>query len=499
MKFEVDQPRSYPDAVVDERETPYRLASMLGQGGQGAVFRTRDNGIAVKLIYEKEAIANDRIKLMRSRLQKINARQLWRRPISRPLVVLKAKEHDGGSFIGYVMQLLDETEPLSVIAEPGSDITDADQLFAWYNATGGLRRRLVLLASAAETLAWLNGVPLVYADPSPNNILIPQNLAGEEVWLIDPDNIGVVESDSPEATPQALSFVTDRYAAPEVMGGARVSTLSDSFAFSVIAFQTLTARHPYVGDVVDDGSVEALAEAFAGKLPWVDDPDRDSNRCTRGIFPREQVLHPRLWDLAHRAFGPGRDQPLLRPGLGLWADALRYAADQTLPCRCGATFYPYIPDEEDRNRSVLQNECPWCDKPRDGFAIMQLHTWVAPISVGPGDPVWRGGVPEGQDEHQHAIIPTGGFRLTRRHVLAGSIFERNETVVEVSYQPDGLAFKPAAVPIQMWTGAPGSPRFLANPDFFKWRDDPDDYIGPVHFGPPDQDHRVAFFFNSPAP
>ena len=227
----------------------------------------------------------------------------------------------------------------------------------WYFQGGGLRRRLRILARTAEVLSELHGRGLVYVDPSPNNVFVSEQSNACEVRLIDTDNLH-------PATAVGRSLYTPGYGAPEIVRQTGVpSSLSDSHAFAVIAFETLVLVHPLLGDLVREGEPEMEEQAFAGCLPWIDAADDDSNRSSDGI-PRDIVLSPRLQADFSRTFGPGLSDPDKRPGLAQWAEHLHQAADRTVTCpECsGSYFY---------NRDA----CPWCDASRPGFVIAAVLLW----------------------------------------------------------------------------------------------------------------------------
>lgn len=503
MELEFDGPRSYPEQVTDAKGAVYRLAAMLGEGGQGAVFRTRTGRLAVKLIFEKEARQAGALQL---RLTQMKARPLWSRPVSRPMEVLETTGTDEGSFAGYVMDLRDETVPISRLIRPAGKLGSAQEKQDWYNKeTGGLRRRLVLLAAAAETLAWLNGIPLVYADPSPNNILVPQDPAGEVAWLIDPDNIGLAAPAGTApgiGTPEAMDAYTEGYAAPEVIRDSNPpttlrtppTTLSDRFAFAVIAFQVLTGRHPFVGDEVEDSEPEVATEAYRGLWPWIGDEQDTRNEWRGWGWARDRFLNRPLVGLFQQTFGSGRDDPFERPSLGRWAHELRQAAEMTLPCAsCGASFFPFFWGEE-------RKSCPWCNTPHRGFALMQIKPWVAKLKANDGSVIWEGGTPRGQASLMTAVVPGTGLKLTRRHAAAGSRFEPHEPVVEVRYDAAGIVLKPmAAVGLELEIGG----RPLDRSGFREpWRAGPGRrYVGPLRFIHPEDEayHRIADFHEFPAP
>jgi hypothetical protein len=213
------------------------------------------------------------------------------------------------------------------------------------------------------------------------------------------------------------------------------------------------------------------------------------------------MLNSTLQRLAREAFEAGRDDPAARPGVGRWADALRRAADMTLACRhCGATFYPFAGEAEPRPK------CRWCGALRDGFALMQVKTWVGPFEPIPGR-AWKGDALASEPAHCFAVVAPGGLKITRRHAFPGSIRHRNESVLEVKHTGDAVDLLPrrdeAGSPLVelSFEFRTGEPRHKLTGNMrIPYRPTPTGpTVGPIHFGAGDRTHRVAFFTAFPAP
>lgn len=406
--------------VVDEKGQVFRLqGAPLGRGGQGVVYRTNDRDIAVKFILppqaqdpvEQGATAQERLYQRltcappappavegpaRARLRERLA-DLQTLPVppalhlARPLSVLR--EH-----LGYTMQLLGGMVPiLTLIAPPGTQ-----DLRGFYLQGGGLRRRLELLAGAAEVLLQLHAIPLVYGDISPNNVFISETRAASEVWLIDADNLAF-------ETGLGSAVFTPGYGAPEIVANRHgPTTLSDAWAFAVLAFQVLAQVHPFLGNYVEEGGwdddEDREAQAFSGELPYVDDPDDDLNRTSHGL-PLELVLERGLRGLLRAMFGPGRARRVERPGLGRLGDALRRAADYMLLCpSCQWTYHPN-----------QKHRCPICEAPAPAFFFLQVSRF---------DPICDEGEADATDPSRGRPLRHVLFdikrepSLVRRHVIA---------------------------------------------------------------------------------
>lgn len=82
-----------------------------------------------------------------------------------------------------------------------------------------------------------------------------------EAWLIDLDNLCT------HSEPGRAVF-TPYYGAPEIVTGRSGATsLSDAWAFAVLAFNALTLLHPLCGDLVRDGEPELEEQALTGQVP----------------------------------------------------------------------------------------------------------------------------------------------------------------------------------------------------------------------------------------
>ena len=387
---------------VDEKQNVHIQDKLLGQGGQGVVFRTQDPDLAIKLVTDEsgnpvtdqESVDKYSKRFKRVRLLPLPAHL----NISVPAALLRENA-------GYVMQLLSEMVPFSHFWLDGksAEKITSDDIPAWlskmpeneakkivyYYQTGGLRRRLTALYKCASLLARLHGNGMVYGDISTNNIFMSEELDESAVWLIDADNIRF------EVLKGGSGVYTPKYGAPELVqgkDGGRPS--SDCHAFAVVAFYLLSLIHPFVGKKVDgtdegdwaddENDDEDIEEkAYAGALPWVDDQRDDANASDSGL-PRPLILTEKLIALFEGTFGPGRTQPSLRPTIYHWPQALAQAADLTVTCPgCNMHYYyDFIHPEIDGHN------CPYCETPRPRLLILESYRWTGtnkPLNP----PCWR--------------------------------------------------------------------------------------------------------------
>lgn len=285
-----------PQVVADAHGSRFALTSELGGGGQGVVYGVEGGRYAVKVLRARSD--TDRSRLAR-KLNAVRRQPLQDLRVARPLELLAPP------LVGYVMELIEGSEPMSTLmaAPRGAELA------TWYAETGGIARRYQVAYSMMETLARLHRLGLMYVDPSPANVLVDRLDVGAmpEAWLIDADNV--------RAESVAGDTVYTRFwAAPELVSGSRpASSLTDAWAAAVIAFKVITLAHPLIGDVVTEGPPELEDDALAGRFPWIDDPKDDSNRSSAGL-PRELIFTKRLRELLHQMFGDGMHRAAARPG-----------------------------------------------------------------------------------------------------------------------------------------------------------------------------------------
>jgi serine/threonine protein kinase len=247
------------------------------------------------------------------------------------------------------MDYLTGMEPIEklIFHPPG-----CEDIVSWYNETGGLRRRLELLARLANVLKKLHGKSLVYGDISAKNIFISSSTAHNEVYLIDVDNLCYETN-----TPQSYIY-TPLFGAPEVVLKQHgIDTLSDAHSFAVIAFYVLALGHPLLGDVVIDCDPELEEQALIGKRPWVFHSSDESNYSSH-VLPREVVFSKKMFELFKAAFEDGLLDRKKRPGLSAWEEKIEIALQFLLNCpSCKGSYY------------MDASACPWCHAEKPSYLL----------------------------------------------------------------------------------------------------------------------------------
>jgi len=389
--------------VKDDGGRTHELGHELGAGGQGSVYATQDDRYVVKVLRLPDEQARER---WLARLSAVRTLPLEDLKIARPIRLL-TRPH-----IGYVMDRIPEAEPLACLCHVPHSVVSPGK---WYEETGGLRRRLSVLASTAHLLGHLHSRGLVYGDPSPANVLFRKD---GDVTLIDADNLRYASK------PLDDQVLTPWFAAPEVYAGrSGVNSLTDAFAFAAVAFQTLTLVHPLLGDQVSADAAEIEEAALRGQWPWVDHAHDDRNRSTTG-FPRALVLTPALRELAEQTFGDGLLDPLARPGLSAWQEALWEAVDRLLACpSCGA------------EADYILEECPWCAEERGPYVLAGLQVTDQEVM----DLASSHGTPAPVMALTSVVVGTDGVRhLQPRHFTGQT---QGESHVELAFKEGKLSVR----------------------------------------------------------
>jgi len=231
----------------------YELASQLGIGGMGVVWRGRDRrlarAVAVKVL-SKSSVGNDvaRTRLIREARA---AAALEHEGIIRVYDV--GETDDGGAFL--VMELI-RGRSLRGVLEVGAM---------------KLGSRVAVIVQAARALHFAHEAGIVHRDVKPDNIMIRED---GRVTVVD---FGVAKPLSAElaviagtvaGTPPGATLTgpgqlvgTPAYLAPEQARGLDVSAATDQFALAVTAFEALTGKRPWTGSCFSEVIASLLRDA----------------------------------------------------------------------------------------------------------------------------------------------------------------------------------------------------------------------------------------------
>lgn len=318
--------------VHDDQGNAFTLSTILGEGGQGVVFRVKRNtgyGLAVKAILDPASgdILQDH-GAYKKYMRKLN--QIMALPQVAHIAVPLAPLH--APYCGYVMRLMEDMEPLSEYLMPNSGIK------ATLCRKGGLSKRYEILKNLSAILCNLHSLGIVYGDLAPGNIFVSANDKDCEVWLIDLDNLAY-------ATEVSSSIGTPLYRAPEIVRGKANSLETDCYSFALLAYELLTFSKPFNGSIMDENPVDDFSDDIyerieSGECQYVHEPN-SINIPKYGISKQlELIMTPELEMLFLQTFNlDGRSHPSHRPSMRSWYKAFREASNCLIECERGHAHF----------------------------------------------------------------------------------------------------------------------------------------------------------------
>ncbi len=337
---------------MEERELPiktikdcngnlYVLDSVLGQGGQGMVCKTKDSAIAIKFVMKNNQVLQDEsyYEAYRNKINDVVVMNIDSDiNLCHPYTMLEKP------YCGYVMHMLSNLKPISnLIYDPNID----KGLESHFLESGGLKKRLEVLIELSRTMARLHSKGIVYCDISPNNVFFSDTENFSKVWLIDCDNLKYTND-------VKSGIFTPGYGAPEVVLNASSNTIfSDCFSFAVLAFKVLTSRSPFEVNYKDTDSSDgwdATTKATtnednisANNIPWLFEDGVKEKEFFSHFLTKELIA------LFNQTFSKhGRFSPNSRPSMREWYSALKDCYLKINKCQCGRYIF------------AGESECPFC-------------------------------------------------------------------------------------------------------------------------------------------
>ncbi len=132
--------------------------------------------------------------------------------------------------------------------------------------------RLKMLSGLAESLAVVHRAGIIHGDLKPANVYIsedsPRDRAGRTFRIRLADFAYGLRTDEPEQYRAGLGTVG--YMAPETILNGHCSIRSDLFAFGVMAWETLSGRHPFILSPEDD-PLHVCSRCIEATPPQMDD------------------------------------------------------------------------------------------------------------------------------------------------------------------------------------------------------------------------------------
>ena len=255
----------------------YKLGKVLGCGSQGVVYEEDSGSKVVKLYYPVNTNASREC---------VIDRLLFIKNTPLPSNFVRIIDVFDFPYVGYVMEKIVDYKSLNSYLIPNKSISFSE----WYNGGRGFRTRLLIGYVIAKTFSELESKNLSYCDISGNNILVKIE-SGLSVKMIDVDNIYIAGKS------EASVLGTPRYIAPEVASGEKnPDVLSDNYSLAVILYELLRVGHPYISDVILEGTPEDEENALAGKSEYVTDEN------STYMLPADVVLTSKLKTLFKQCF-----------------------------------------------------------------------------------------------------------------------------------------------------------------------------------------------------
>lgn len=337
--------------IRDNNGNMYVLDSILGEGGQGVVCKTKDSTIAVKFVVKNNQVLADE-KYYEIYKNKINDVVVMNIDsdinLCRPYTMLEKP------YCGYVMHLLSDLKPINNLIynqEIDGNLND------YFKNTNGLKKRIEVLIELSRTLARLHSKGIVYCDISPKNIFYSDTDNFSKVWIIDCDNLKYTGD-------LKGGISTPGFGAPEVVSGQSSNTIfSDCFSFAILAFKVLTFRNPFEVNYEDNSSsggwdastntTESVDSISSNNIPWLFENGVTSELSV--YF--KHFLTKKLLNLFSETFGEkGRNNPITRPSMREWYSALKDIYLKLDKCECGSFIY------------AGEKVCPFCkNQPKHMF------------------------------------------------------------------------------------------------------------------------------------
>ena len=231
---------------------PYRIETLLGEGGMGVVYRAWDTKlsrpVAIKFLSEQLADAAARRRFQRE------ARTASSLNHPHILTVYDAGEFDGQHYLV-------------------TEFVDAGSLHDWARREKpSWRQAVALLIGVADGLATAHAAGILHRDIKPGNILVASNGYAK---LAD---FGLAKLQESEATAEAshsskesltrpgMILGTIPYMSPEQASRKRLDPRSDVFSFGVVLYELLAGRRPFEG-ATDLETLQAVVHCDPDPLP----------------------------------------------------------------------------------------------------------------------------------------------------------------------------------------------------------------------------------------
>ena len=248
---------------------PYRLVSLLGEGGMGQVWlAVRSDGL-----YERRVA----LKLLRPGLGDAGLRLRF----TRERQILARLAHANIARLLDAGIMADGQPYLALDYVNGEPITDYVK-----RLNLDLRNRLLLFRQVCDAVSHAHANLVVHRDLKPSNIMVTPN---GDVMLLD---FGIAKlldhrtGEHTDITQTGHRTFTLHYAAPEQLRGEIISTLTDVYALGVVLYEILAGCKPY--------SPERKTDAAWEEAILKDEPIKPSQALLKNTFAIAQSHNKRV-------------------------------------------------------------------------------------------------------------------------------------------------------------------------------------------------------------
>jgi len=276
---------------------PYEIASPLGAGGMGEVFRARDTklnrDVAIKVL--PAAFAQDAERVARFR---------------REAQVLASLNHPNIAAI----HGLEESEGVLALA---LELVEGEDLAERLTRAIPVDETIAIAKQIAEGLEAAHEKGVVHRDLKPANLKLTRDSTvkildfglakayGGEAEAAGSQGLSQSPTMSRQMTEAGVIFGTAAYMSPEQARGTTVDRRADIWAFGVVLFEMLTGKRLFTGETVSDTLASVLRQEIDWKaLPASTPPglsrllerclDRDSKKRLRDIGEARIALEQAL-------------------------------------------------------------------------------------------------------------------------------------------------------------------------------------------------------------
>lgn len=194
---------------------------LLGQGGEGRVYRDSEGDRAIKIFLTP---SEERRRKLRAFPAQLPARVVG------PIELALDKQ---GEIVGYAMRRLDGAIDSFRMAQR-----------KWREATMRSGEVIRIWTEVAETVSQLHARGLVVGDLNDGNVVLTRTSPGFTPWLIDADSMQLPGFPCVVAHER---FLDPRLYGVDLTKNAALSKESDWYALAVLLFSSLACVHPYGG------------------------------------------------------------------------------------------------------------------------------------------------------------------------------------------------------------------------------------------------------------